>query len=463
MKKHLLLGLLWLPLALLAQTEVRRTFPISSIQDEGSAVFKTPYGYAVFGLSRQSGAGAAAIFDIFMLRLDGEGQQIELLKIGGATTSESIGRSVVQLPDGGWLLAGGLGNNGPGDKGYLIRLNAGGAVLWTKTFPGLGAFTDIAALPAGGFIAAATNGAVMRLNTSGEELWKNTTLGAKVTRVVTNESGGRCFVLSNNRIAKISALTGQTIWVKAITPPPLLSDSANTSLVVTDLISAGRDRLAVAGYVLLDQITQLYSGYYAGLFTESGEPLWQRYYYATDAGWDTNEGYSIFYMPNSGHFLLAGTLAGKAVVNRLDAHGASIDSMAVNLPGYAVRPVIRKFGEYYVATGGTLEGFQNLNTFFYRSAGNFLRSGQAGSSPSPRARIYPNPVADHLTVDLFCAEAFRLDFRVIDSRGRTLTTYQAAVRPGRNQVAIPLAALPGGAYRLVWYDTEPRSLGFVKN
>ena len=134
---------------MLAQAPVKNDYQLSIAFDAGTAIHAVSDGYLIFGHMRQTTNTSPS--DIFMLRLDQQGNQVSIVKYGSQTESESIGRGAVALSDG-WLLAGEKNSTG-----YLLRLNNSGTVLWSKEVANAGAFADAAALPGGGFLVTGKN------------------------------------------------------------------------------------------------------------------------------------------------------------------------------------------------------------------------------------------------------------------------------------------------------------------
>jgi hypothetical protein len=129
------------------------------------------------------------LFFSFPLTLSAFSQQRWTRTYGG--TNDDVGRSVQQTTDGGYIIAGvtwsfGVGN----DDVYLIKTNASGDTLWTRTFGGM--LSDygysVRQTSDGGYIIAdstesfgADGGDVYLIKTNGFEitLWARTYGGAR--------------------------------------------------------------------------------------------------------------------------------------------------------------------------------------------------------------------------------------------------------------------------------------------
>ncbi|MCW3084300.1 MAG: putative lipoprotein [Bacteroidetes bacterium] len=104
----------------------------TSNDDEANAVSITSDGgYFITGTSV-----SATNSDVYLLKTDAAGNKIWSENIGGTATD--LGRSGQQTADGGYIITGATtGVNGNQDL-YLVKTDANGAVLFSKTFSGAG-------------------------------------------------------------------------------------------------------------------------------------------------------------------------------------------------------------------------------------------------------------------------------------------------------------------------------------
>lgn len=459
MKKIPLFSLfLLLALTLPAQTLLKKDYAISPAFDAGTAIQAVAGTYVIFGNLRASTSSTST--DIYMLRLDANGNQVSLTKYGASNSSESIGRGVVPLTDG-WLLAGGKGT-----KGYLMQINTTGAVTWTKEITGASPFNDAAFLPDGSIVATGKNGNNMflcRLTADGTPIWIKSYSAGNGVRLALSEGKGNCFVVGSNKIWKLRLTDGTLIWEKTLAPAPYGPDGGYQSLTLTDITAAGPGQFAIIGSFLNDQITTLYSAFYTAVLRESGELVWERYFNGLPDGLDYNEGTSIYYMSNEKHLLLAGTESGSGVLTRVDAvTGQKVDSLKLGLSGYTVSPIVSKSGGYYAVTGAKLAGFQNMNTFFYRTAINAFRSVEAPETQaSTGIRVYPNPCSGMLCVAFPAVAAGEQRFEILDAAGRVAMNASLAVQAGANESTLQLSALPDGVYWLSLPDAGLAPASFI--
>ena len=105
-----------------------------SSSEFGYAVQQTAdSGYIISGEMSSYGAGSG---DVYLIKTDVSGNTIWTKTYGG--TDEEIGLSVKQTTDGGYIVAGYTYSFGLGNKeAYLIKTNASGTLVWSKTYGGV--------------------------------------------------------------------------------------------------------------------------------------------------------------------------------------------------------------------------------------------------------------------------------------------------------------------------------------
>jgi len=89
-------------------------------------------GYIISGYTLSFGAGD---YDVYLIKTDGSGNLLWSKTFGGADEDEAL--CVQQTSDGGYIISGYTGSFGAGDyNAYLIKTDANGDSLWTKTYGG---------------------------------------------------------------------------------------------------------------------------------------------------------------------------------------------------------------------------------------------------------------------------------------------------------------------------------------
>ena len=150
--------------------------------DEGNCVQQTSDGgYIVSGTTFTFGAGGA---DVYLIKTNASGDTVWTRTYGG--TDDEYGNSVQQTSDGDYIVAGSTASFGAGGADvYLIKTNASGDTVWTRTYGGpddeYG--TSIQQTSDGGYIVAVstaplgggiTHIQLIKTNASGDTVWTRT-------------------------------------------------------------------------------------------------------------------------------------------------------------------------------------------------------------------------------------------------------------------------------------------------
>jgi len=201
--------------------------------DEGNSVRQTTDGgYIVAGLTQSSGAGYA---DVWLIKTNARGDVVWTRAYGGRHWDE--GKSVQQTSDGGYIITGFTWSfGGKGDSYvWLIKTNAQGDTLWTRTYCGRGAWgrsgqqtTD------GGYIItgydySSDTGAcdvyLIKTNAQGDTLWARTYGGGAEDRgysvqqtadggyIIAGETSSFGAGNSDVYLVKTNA-SGDTLWTR---------------------------------------------------------------------------------------------------------------------------------------------------------------------------------------------------------------------------------------------------------
>ena len=152
--------------------------------DSGDSVQQTSDGgYIIAGLTGSWGSGNG---DVYLIKIDAEGNELWFNTFGGESTEWA--KSVQQTTDGGYIIAGATESFGAGNFDiYLIKTDTAGNELWSKTFGG-SRFDDARAVRQtddGGYIIVGTifttsqsdrhnDVYLIKTDANGNELWSKT-------------------------------------------------------------------------------------------------------------------------------------------------------------------------------------------------------------------------------------------------------------------------------------------------
>jgi hypothetical protein len=192
----------------------------------------TDGGYILAGGTRSFGAGD---FDVYLIKTDAQGDTLWTRTYGGTGYDE--GQSVQRTTDGGYIVAGWAESLGAGGHDvYLVKTNASGDTLWTRTYGGAGpdGGYSVQQTTDGGYIIAGYNGStgggggayLIKTNAQGDTLWTRTYGGVQsdVGRSVQQTTDGGYVVAGSTQsfgtgwgnvyLIKTDA-QGDTLWTRA--------------------------------------------------------------------------------------------------------------------------------------------------------------------------------------------------------------------------------------------------------
>ena len=109
-----------------------RTYGGSLFEDGYNVVQTSDSGYIIVGSTQSYGAGSN---DVYLIKTDAPGDTVWTRTYGGANVDQ--GNSMLQTSDNGYLIAGWTMSFGIGGSDvYLLKTDASGDTVWTKTYGG---------------------------------------------------------------------------------------------------------------------------------------------------------------------------------------------------------------------------------------------------------------------------------------------------------------------------------------
>jgi hypothetical protein len=307
--------LLALLLASLAQAQQSWTRAYGGPQiDEGRSVQQTSDGgYIVAGHTNSFGAGG---HDVYLIKKNASGDTLWTRTYGG--TAYDAGYSAQQTLDGGYIIAGLTYSFGDTLNGaaYIIKTNASGDILWTKTHGGkfYDAGYSVEQTSDRGYIIVGStrsfgdslNGDVyiLKTNASGDALWTRSYGGAEYEegRSVRQTSDGGYIISGYTASAGAGGYdvylvktdsSGDTIWSK--TYGGAVDDGSNSAEQTTD-----------GGYVIAGYSNSFGTSYYDAWLLKtnsSGDALWNQHY----GGPNDEDAWSVRQTTDGGYIIVGKT------------------------------------------------------------------------------------------------------------------------------------------------------------
>jgi len=298
-----------LPLLSFAQVTFERHYGGESAE-WGFCVQQTAdSGYIVAGTTLSFGAG---FYDGWLVRTDARGETLWTCACGGTTGDYFYG--VENATGGGFLVVGNTGSFGAGGTDvWLVRTDLHGDSLWTKTYGGTGwdGATSLHTTADSGYVIAGHtsslgageyDGWLLKVDASGETLWTKTYGGTGTDRTysvdVTSDGG---FILTG--FYDLSGPLGGDLWL-------IRTDSLGDTVWTRILPAPGHDagyrveETEDGGYIVAGATSSFGAGNYdlwLLRFDARGDTLWTKTYGGSD--WD--EGRDVRQLSDGG-FVVVG-------------------------------------------------------------------------------------------------------------------------------------------------------------
>jgi hypothetical protein len=308
---------------LTAQTTFQRTCGGTEYDGGRSVTQTTDGGYVIAGYTESFGAGD---YDVWLIKTNASGNMMWTRTWGG--TDRDVGHSVAQTAYGGYVIAGYTWSFGAGSSDvYLIKTDASGNTMWTRTFGGAGsdAAYSVALTTDGGYIIAGVTTCfgsgddvwLIKTNAWGDTMWTRTFGGGgfdAAYSVVQTADGGHVVAgrtCSDVWLIKTNAY-GDTIWTHTY---------GGTNLDIGRSVRQTAD----GGYVVAGYTRSFGAGYYDVYLVKTdayGDTFWTRTY----GGTDRDYGHSVQQTTDGGYIVAGRTFSfgayrGDVYLVKTDAYG----------------------------------------------------------------------------------------------------------------------------------------------
>ena len=281
--------------------------------DHGYSVQQTAdNGYIIAGETHSYGAGES---DVWLIKTDANGDTLWTKTIGGPHYDD--GYSVQQTTDGGYIIAGGTYKFSPLGNWdvYLIKTDASGNTLWTKTFGGTeGDYGySVQQTTDGGYIIAGYTESysvgesdvwLIKTDASGNTLWTKTFGGTEKDygRSVQQTADGGYIIAG---YTESYGAGGYDVW--------LIKTEANGNTLWTKTFGGTDEdkaysvqQTADGGYIIAGYTASYGAGRYDVYLIKTGadgDTLWTRTFGGTN--WD--DGYSVQQTADGGYIIAGDT------------------------------------------------------------------------------------------------------------------------------------------------------------
>ncbi|RJP75262.1 MAG: T9SS C-terminal target domain-containing protein [Candidatus Zixiibacteriota bacterium] len=466
--KFLLTGLALLTLAAMAfaqppDTLWTRTYGGGNYDYGENVQQTTDGGYIIAGGTRSFGAGG---LDFYLIKTDADGGTIWTRTYGGS--DDDYSESVQQTVDGGYIITGYTRSFSVGDQDvYLMKTDTGGDTIWTQTFGGAGCDRGccIQQTADGGYII--TGGTVsygagyfdvylIKTDANGDSLWTRTFGGneADEGRCVQQTLDGGYIIAGYTKsygagdydvyLIKTNA-NGDTTWTHTF-------GGSNTDIGIS--VKQTSDE----GYVIIGRTNSFGAGSYDVYLIKTdvnGDTLWTR----TFGGSDNEDGFCVQQTVDGGYIITGPTSSYGAggpdvYLVKVDLDGTQIWQQTFGGSGYDCGHCVQQTTDSGYAIAGLTDSYGAglYDVYLIKTAAEPVPVAPFEEMPvAPRAFAlhlpYPNPFNPSTAIGYRLPAPGLVSLRIYDTAGREVKTlvdgWQGA---GRHEVTFDASGLPSGIY-----------------
>ncbi|MCK4306803.1 T9SS type A sorting domain-containing protein [candidate division WOR-3 bacterium] len=420
--------------------------------DEGSSVQECASGgFIITGGTSSFGAGGG---DVYLIRTKADGDTLWTKTYGG--TNEDYGHSVQECANGDFIIAGKTESFGAisGDV-YLIRTNADGDTLWTKTYGGtyggncgysVQECADSGFIIAGGSFAGCSDGVyLIRTDADGDTLWTKTyggNCGYSVQECAPTKSGQASggFIIAGRSTFGAGSYdvylirtdaNGDTLWTRTYGGTGYDAGGSVQECADSGFIIAGGTMSFGAGK----------RDVYLIRTNSDGDTLWTKTY----GGTNDDFGYSVQECDEEG-FIIAGRTesfgaGGDVYLIRTDADGDTLWTKTYGGTnynwGYSVQQCAD--GGFIIAGSTNSFGAGECDVYLIRvsETGVEEETGNRHKAIGISLEIYPNPSFGNAVIKYGLPEKASITLGLYDISGRLVKTlYSGTQEKGYHKVNV---------------------------
>jgi hypothetical protein len=360
-------------------------------------------------------------WNVYLVRTDAAGDTLWTRTYGG---DDMVGFDVIQTADSNFVLCGYKNSSNPHTQ--LIKVDANGNTIWTRVFVSIGWGQAVQETFDGGFIVAGYK--LHKTDSNGNLLWTKPSTGVQAMYVIQTPDSGYVMAgfTSNNIYLAKTDTAGTTIWTKNY-GGTFFNTSNNNLARTTD-----------GGYIIAGEAS--FGGTLLIKTDANGDTLWTKHLagdYATSVVQTTDGGYAVGSYSSAIDQMLLQKTDANGIVQWMNDYGFSGSEWLKSIQQTSD-------GGFILAGGSTSFPPYSDDLFLVKtdSLGNYVGMGITEFSEKNNLLIYPNPFVSSTTLQFnHVVEDAELD--IYNSFGQKIKT-ETIISTDKKE--IPRENLPAGIY-----------------